>query len=373
MPKVQQKKETRIVLTGGHGATTAYAFISEARYQKLDWNFSWIGRKYSMEGKNDPTLEYRVFSKMKIPFYHIISGRVQRKFTFWTIPSLLKIPIGFINAFFILLKLRPKLILSFGGYAAHPVVVVGSLMGTNVVIHEQTTSAGLANEKSARFAKIVAISRSSSFKYFPKEKSVLIGNPLSPELAGLKVKTKLSYLPRLFVSGGSRGSLTINKVIFESIEKLVEKHIVVHQTGFEDYDTACAKKEDLPRKLKARYQIHSSVLPSRYVELLDEADIFIARSGANTVSAILAARRPAILIPIPWSYRNEQQKNAEYAKSFGIAEILTQDDLSVDTLIAKIDFIVENYENIMGKVANKKSPDTKAAGALVKLIKENLV
>src|SRR5260221_10516561 len=151
---------TNILLTGGHAGTTALSVIEEfqSREDTRDWKIFWIGAQHAVEGKKTPTLESQILPKLGITSYSIIMGRLQRKFTRYTLASLIKIPFGFIHALYLLKKIKPQVILSFGGFAAYPVVVVGSLLKIPVVIHDQTAAAGRANMFSARFAKKVAIS-----------------------------------------------------------------------------------------------------------------------------------------------------------------------------------------------------------------------
>src|SRR3990172_6714258 len=118
----QTNGKTKIVLTGGHAGTTAISVVEElvkesGRYR---WEIHWIGASSAVEGKKVATLEKRVLPRMGVSFHSILTGRLQKKWTVHTLPSILKIPLGFFHAVFLLLKIRPKIILSFGGFAALP-------------------------------------------------------------------------------------------------------------------------------------------------------------------------------------------------------------------------------------------------------------
>ena len=159
-----------ILLTGGHAGSTAYALIRQIKVQNKPWELSWIGPKKAMEGRNTGFLEQDIFPGLGIDSYTIDSGRIQRKFSRWTIPSILKIPKGFLQAIYLVRRIKPDLILSFGGFSAFPVVVASWLYKIPVLVHEQTACAGRANIYSAFFAKKILVSRDSSKKYFPKNK-----------------------------------------------------------------------------------------------------------------------------------------------------------------------------------------------------------
>jgi len=144
-----EDKKTKIILTGGHGATTALATIEEIIRRGKKTEIYWVGVKKAMEGSKVPSLESVMKTKSQVTFKPIIAGRLQRKFTLWTIPSLLRIPFGFVHALYILLSIKPSVILSFGGYAAFPLVFWGRLLGKPIIIHEQTSKVGRSNKLSS--------------------------------------------------------------------------------------------------------------------------------------------------------------------------------------------------------------------------------
>ncbi len=362
---MQKKENNRILLTGGHAATTALATIEEIVRRGKDTQIYWVGPKRAMEGKKAPSLESTIFPKVGVEFKPIITGRLQRKFSIWTIPSLLRIPFGFIHALILLIKIKPRVILSFGGYAAFPVVFGGWLLRIPIIIHEQTSTIGRANRLSSYFAKKVAISRENSKKYFPRKKTVLVGNPILTQIAGVSQKTKHEDPPVLYITGGSRGSTRINNLVFDALEELLEKYHVVHQTGYVDIKKAEKKKLKLTAEKQGRYEIHLSIDPMQVDGVYKRADVVISRAGANTVSEIIATKRPAILIPIPWSYANEQVENAKFAEKLGVAKVLKQDEVNSQKLLSAIE------EMLTKKVEVKDfEVDKKASKKLVDLIEE---
>ena len=158
----------RIVLTGGHAGTTAFATVEEIVKRKKAWELFWIGPKSAVEGKNIPTAASLILPQYGVYHHPIIAGRITKKWTRWSLPSLFKIPIDFIQALILLIKIKPKVILSFGGYVAFPVVVTGWLLGIPVIIHAQTVVVGLANRFLAFFARKIAVARGESRELLPK-------------------------------------------------------------------------------------------------------------------------------------------------------------------------------------------------------------
>ncbi len=362
------QKEIKLVLSGGHAATTAVAVVEAIISAKKNWKIYFIGAKNALEGSSMPTLESEALPKLGVKYLPLTTGRLQRKLTVWTIPSLLKTPFGLLQAFYYLLKVRPGAILSFGGYAAFPVVFAAKSLGIPIILHEQTSVAGRVNRLSAKWADKIALARTGSASYFPKDKCVVTGNPIMREVAKVKSRLTARKLPTIYITGGSRGSQAVNEAVGGALRSLLVKYRLIHQTGSLDYRKFSEIKEALPMALKANYRVFARVRATEVASIYKEADIIVSRAGANTVSEIMAVKRPAILIPLPISYLDEQMKNAKIARDFGIAEILPQDKLTPGLLSEKIDSAVGRYSRIVGKIRSKDAPDFSAAKKVLAIL-----
>lgn len=358
----------KLILTGGHAATTAVAVVEEIRSQGKNWKLYWIGVKNAIEGKKVVSLESEVLPRLGVTFLPLNTGRLQRRFTVWTIPSVLKIPIGFIQSFYYLIKIKPKAVLSFGGFASFPVVVNAKMLGIPVIIHEQTSTAGRANQHAAKFATKIALAREESRKYFPNSTCEITGNPIMKEITNVRPLSKMNGLPVVFVTGGSRGSQSINSVLEQILKKLLSKYIVIHQTGGLDYLKFSNIKQKLPKALRDNYEVFIRVNPLDISEIYKRSSIIVSRAGANTVSEIMYIKRPAILIPLPISYLDEQTENAKIAKKWGIAKIIPQEKLTPELLMQSIENLSSASQTIIKKIKTSQSPDFNASKRLVKLV-----
>jgi UDP-N-acetylglucosamine--N-acetylmuramyl-(pentapeptide) pyrophosphoryl-undecaprenol N-acetylglucosamine transferase len=357
-----------LVLTGGHAATTAVAVVEEIRSQGRDWKLYWIGVKNAIEGKKVVTLESEVLPRLGVSFLPLTAGRLQRRFTFWTIPSLFKIPVGFIQSFYYLAKIKPQAILSFGGFASFPVVVSGKLLGIPAIVHEQTSAAGRANLVVAKFATKITLARAESKKYFRGSSWEVVGNPVMKEIKAARRLSRVKDIPVVFVTGGSRGSQTINEALEKVLKQLLTKYKLIHQTGGIDYLKFSKIRERLPQALRDNYEVFLRVNPLEISKVYARASIIVSRAGANTVSEIMVVRRPAILIPLPISYLDEQTKNAKIAEKYGIAKVIPQSSLTPQKLLSAIEEVNAESEVIRNRIKDKKSPDLDAARRLVNLI-----
>ncbi len=362
-----KRNPKRVLLTGGHAATAAYAVCESIIKRKHFKEIFWIGVKGAIEGKNIETLESQILPPLGVATHWIPGGRIQRTFTIWTIPSILKFALSFFVSISLLFKIKPYVILSFGGGVSFPVVLAGFLLGIPVVVHDQTATAGRANEIASLFAKKIILSRNSSLNYFPQEKSVVLGNPVRDEI--LKIKPKNGLVKSILITGGSRGSTSLNSLIKPNIKKLLEKYKIIHQTGAIDYEVYAELKTKLPEQLSERYMVYPNLDLNGMAKFYEECDLVISRSGANTVSEILAIGRPSLLVPIPWSYKNEQVENAKYAETLGVAKIFPQNGSS-DNFLKAIEEQARSAKDIHSIFKDWSSPDSNAAKKIATFLEE---
>lgn len=358
MDTIETTKKTKIALIGGH-FTTAFAIKSELQDHGFE-NLIWIGSKYSQTLNKNYSLEYLSLRDDKsIKFIEFEAGKLWRKFTKKTLIigfyNLLLIPIGFIKAISIILKEKPKLIISFGGYLALPIVVIGKVLGVKVLTHEQTVVSGLTNKIIAYFADRVCISWEESYKFFPKKKTVFTGLPIRRQLLDLgdKKDNFNNNLPTLLVTAGNQGSNTINWRLLKILPQLLEKINIIHITGnstlTQDYQTALEVKSKLPEKLQLHYIVFDVVKTKPYSNFLNSANIILGRAGANTVVEILHTGKLAILIPIPWSSNNEQLLNAKVVEKTGLGLTVQQNDkLTPNELYRALNKALKCFDNKQG-------------------------
>lgn len=321
----------RIFITGGH-FTPAKAVIDKLR-QKEDWEIFYLGRRYAMEADKAPALEYQELSGLSyLRYLSITTGRLQRKFFVnvgQSLKSLLKIPLGFLQAFWWLLKYRPGVVLSFGGYVAVPVAIGAWFLGIPVLTHEQTFSLGLANRIIRLFAK-----------------KVLMGNPLREEF--FQVKSRPTNL--IFVTGGNQGAHAINLAVEEIVAELSKKYEIIHQTG----DSSYRDFERLVKKQNQNYTVRKFLNSREMARTLARAKLVISRSGANTITELAYLGKPAILIPIPWSEGSEQEKNAQSLVDLGMAELLPQEGLCGKSLSKMVEKMTDSYDVYQAKALEAK-------------------
>ncbi len=322
------RKKT-VVITGGH--STGIALIEEIRKTHPQWEIAYLGRKHSFEGDKALSFESIELAKNKrVSFVPIITGRLQRKFTISTIPSLLKIPIGFIQSLILLAKIKPNITISFGGYISTPVVISSWLLKIPVITHEQTSSIGLANKINSVFARKIAVSFPNTLKDVSKNKGIYTGNLILDMTKNKTNPGSLKWLekyiikakkPIIYITGGKTGAQYINQLVEKTLFSLVKNFVVVHQTGGMEYSKY--------QTLKQKNYFPISTLPIlEQGWLLNNAKLVVSRGGANIIFELATIKKPAIIIPIPWSSGNEQLKNGRFLASTNLGICLDQEKLT---------------------------------------------
>lgn len=345
-------------MTGGH-VTPAIALIKELKKRGYD-DLIFVGRSTMMEGDKTPSIESVLIPQLGVKFFTITPGRLQRRFSIYTIPSLLRAPLAVLQALALLLRESPQVVVSFGGYVALPVVIAAWILRIPVVTHEQTVVTGLANSIIARFATRIAVSFESSLKYFPAKKVVLTGNPVRPEVFEVRSRRYAfsSRRPVIYVTAGNQGSHIINVTVAEILPNLLQKNIVVHQAGSagvtDDFAMLTKLSGSLPHELRNYYFLERYIGPEDIGALLGRADLVIGRSGANTVADLAARKVPAIFIPLPFATHDEQTKNARLLVDAGSAVILPQRELTGERLLAVTEMMLENLTKYKKAATNAK-------------------
>lgn len=337
----------KVMVCGAH-FTPAVAVIDELK--KLNTEIVYVGRQTTLEGDKTQSLESRILPAKGVKFIPITTGRLQRNFSIYTIFSLIKIPIGMLQAFYIIWIEKPDVVLSFGGYVALPIVFTSWLFSIPIIIHEQTLVAGLANKISSYFADKVAVAFIGGFK-----KAILTGNPLRREIIQISPGAKLIHPPRgkmpnILVMGGNQGSHIINLAIEGCLNKLVKKGHVFHQSG----DSKFKDFERLSKFNHPNYQVFK-FLWEGWEKILISADLVVSRAGINTLTELAFLGKPALVIPIPYLYNDEQNKNAKYFAKAGLVEVLPQSQLSSEKLYRKISKMLKNLSVLKASAMLAKS------------------
>lgn len=291
-----------IVITGTHH-TPAIETIKQLQEDSL---ISWKIFYFTDLNSQKSHLENTIIPKLKVNLVHIPCGKFSRNSIFRTLVSAPQIIIGFIKSFLYVLKIKPNLVISFGGYVSVPVIIASALQRIPSVTHEQTTTISLATQINSFFVNKVALSFPNTITSSPKY--LVTGNILRRQIFDSS-STKFKHLtkPIIYITGGNQGSSYINSQIIKLLPEL-KKYSLIHQTGTFDYSKYSPLKS-------TNYYPYKFINQEEIGWVLNHAQIVISRSGANTCQELAALHKKSILIPHPFTQQDEQIKNARWLQS----------------------------------------------------------
>lgn len=312
-----------------------------------------------------------------IQFVSCPAGKIRRYRSILNIVSPFLILWGIFVALIKLFIIYPDTVMSKGGYTSVPVVIAAWLLRIPIVVHESDRGPGRANRLGGRLASYVAISYSETATHFPKKNIAQTGIPIRKALLAEVSKNEFAQLgidislPLVLVLGGSQGAERINNLILESLDELLPKYNVIHQTGESHFNTVTVTAETLiaDEALRARYR-PTPLMPAETLNVAyHAARIVVSRAGSTTIFENAVHAKPSILIPIPEDVSHDQRENAyTYARSGG-AIVMEEGNLRDGLLAAEIARIIgdQGVYNEMAAAANAFAPKD-AAGKLAGIL-----
>lgn len=339
--------------TGGH-IYPAIAIASGLKRKYPDSDILFIGT-----GKQ---LEKDIVEEAGFPLKIIHAKGFERKLSIDTLRSLHQLILGAADSIKILKEEKPDLVIGTGGYTAGPVVFFASLMGIPCAIHEQNVIPGVTNKILSRFAKKIFISFPESANYFPKNKVILAGNPVRPEITkGTRREALEKFglspnMPTVLSFGGSQGAMSLNNAIYYVIKTLIKskEFQLIHVTGKNNYNKIMQSLMD--DKIDLGSASHIVIEP--YINDMENAyaaaDLIISRAGALTIAELSACGKPAILIPLPSAANRHQDFNAALMEKNGAAIVIYEKDLTGEKLYKSICNIIFDKECLLKMSASSK-------------------
>lgn len=222
----------------------------------------------------------------------------------------------------ILKEAKPEIVIGLGGYGSLPGVLAARSQRTPIMLMEQNSVAGRANEFLARFSTIICASAPNSFRNQSIQSKIsLTGNPVRKSIRDIPRLTGHYSKPTLTILGGSQGATAINDAvlaILQSDAEIFRGWNVKHQTG----------PADLAQLMNSyqRSNIQAEVVDffQEMCSVYAETSLVISRAGATTLAELRVLGIPAILVPYPNSMRDHQLKNAEHFAKVNSALIIEQ-------------------------------------------------
>jgi UDP-N-acetylglucosamine--N-acetylmuramyl-(pentapeptide) pyrophosphoryl-undecaprenol N-acetylglucosamine transferase len=345
----------RIVIAGGGTGGHLYPGIAVAREvlrREPDATITFAGTARGIES--------RVLPNEGFPLDLLRSAGLKGTSPLALARGLLLLPLSGADAWRILSRRSPHLVIGVGGYSSGPVVAAAIARGTPTLLLEQNALPGFTNRVLARYVSGAAVTFPSTVGYFGR-RAIVTGNPVRPEFFAGSGRDTAAGPPGILIFGGSQGAHAINVAMVEAAPRLATIHggvAITHQTGERDLE--------LVRRGYERARVEARVEP--YLFAMDReitrAALVVCRAGATTLAELAAAGRPSVLIPLPTAADDHQRKNAEVLRDAGAAELIEQKDLAGPLLGDRIAALLADPPRLraMGTAARTLArPDAAAA------------
>lgn len=309
-----------LVLAGGTGGHIFPALALAQALRQRGWSVHWLGGAGS---RAQPSMEGRLVPAQGFAFDAVEFSGVRGKG--WA--TLARLPWSLLRAsaqsLRVVRRIRPDVVLGFGGYISLPAGTLCALLGRPLLLHEQNAVAGLANRWLALFARRV-------FTAFPAvlKKALWVGNPLRQNFIGVE-RPERRFAGRsgplqVLVLGGSLGARALNEIVPLALALIdaAQRPHVLHQSG--------AAQIEALRANYARCDVQAELVPfiDNTAQALARADLVICRAGASTVSEIAAVGAAALLVPFPYAVDDHQTRNAQFLLAGSGAWLRAQSELS---------------------------------------------
>jgi UDP-N-acetylglucosamine--N-acetylmuramyl-(pentapeptide) pyrophosphoryl-undecaprenol N-acetylglucosamine transferase len=321
-----------VLFTGGGTlgpVTPLLAVAAEWRKRDPEVKISWVGTRSGPEKV--------LIESAKIDFHPLVAPKFDRT-RVWKLPAA---PVllfwSCLQAFQLLGRVRPDLVVSAGAYVSVPVVWIARLKGIPVWVHQLDVVPGLANKLMAKAATKISVTWTESLAAFPAHKTEVVGAMARKFVkVGEQQMARERYgfsadRPTVLVMGGGTGAAKINEMMSILAPELLPKANVLHLTGKGKMLAALAE-------VGANY-VAVEFLNEGMADAYAVADVVIARAGMGTIAELAALGKPTILIPIPESH---QEANAQALADRNAAEVVAY--LTPQTLMQALSHLLDHPE-----------------------------
>lgn len=342
--------------SGGH-ITPLLSLAQELKAQSPDCQIIYIGHK----GDNFDTFEE---SSRNFDFTAFINaGKLRRYGTlrfhgllhpdiFWkNLVDICRFPGSVMASVRILRKFKPQVVFSKGAYVALPVGIAARLLRIPIVTHDSDTVPGLANRIIGRWARLHATGMPKEFYDYPTDTTEYVGVPIDPRVQKVTPRLQSQYkkhfkLPVdstvMLVSGGSSGSVQLNKLMTSIAPELLETNLslrIVHIAGMENEKEVRQDYKRLPENFQKRVLL--SGYTNDFYAAVGAADLVITRAGATTIAELAAAGKACIVVPSAHLTAGHQVKNARLLSQLDAAAVAPE-NVQPDELLVMISGLLNN-------------------------------
>lgn len=320
--------------TGGH-LYPGIAVAEELRRRDPATGISFVGTARGLES--------RVVPAIGVPLDVIRSAGLKGKSIAALARGLALLPLSAFDAWRVLSRRRPDVVVGVGGYSSGPVLLLAALRRIPTLVMEQNIAPGFTNRVLARWVSAAAVSYEETLRHFPGI-GVVTGNPVRRqflERGGPGDLRPAGGSVRVLIVGGSQGARAVNDAMAAAASRLAGHAAtlsVTHQTG--ERDLARVRQAYAAAGCPATVEPFLHDMHAR----MAAADLVVSRAGASTLAELTILGRAMVLVPLPTAADDHQRKNALALARAGAAEVIEERDLTGERMAAVVLALAEDPE-----------------------------
>lgn len=264
-------------------------------------------------------------------------------------------------------RLDAAVVVGFGGYPSAPALLAALSQRRPTLLHEQNAVLGRTNRWLAPWVAAVAAA-------FPNLQRVpqavgarvtLVGNPVRPDIRALHERPFVAPAPdgpiHVLVTGGSQGARILAETTPRALAALPE----TLRARLKVQQQARAESLEAARHIYLDAGIEAEVAPffRDMAARLSGAHLVIGRAGASTCAELAVAGVPSLLVPLKIATDDHQRFNALSLVEAGGAEMVLEDDVTVDGMAAVLERLLSDPSRLAAMSAGARSaalPDATA-------------
>lgn len=287
---------------------------------------------------------------------------LSKKISLDNLSKMMKTMKGIGQAKKIVKEFKPDMVIGTGGYICGSAILAANKYKVPTMLHESNAFPGKAVEMLSKKVDTILVGFKEAKERLIHAKNVVVtGTPTKIKKRDFTTQERAKIIkelglkegkPIVLIFGGSQGAKAINEAVIEIVnDKLNKDYQIMWAPGPMQFKLVKQRIKNMAKLENVK------IVPYIYnmEEVMNVADLIIARSGAMTITEIATVGRPAIFVPLPFVSQNHQEYNAKVLEGVGAAKIILNKDLKANVLNQEIEGIIKFPDKMkqMGEKARK--------------------
>ena len=207
-----------LIAAGGTGGHVFPAIEVARRLERRGHKCVFAGTRRGQESRLIPAAGFEI--------EYVRTGALKGLSAIERLRTLWRMPAALLEAASIVNRHRPRAVLSLGGYASGPVMLMSLVRDIPVLILDPNARPGLANRLAGPFVSRALVCHPEARRYFAPGRTEVAGIPIRQEFFRVPAREKRDAFT-ILITGGSQGAWRLNRAAVESPASLEEQRAAV--------------------------------------------------------------------------------------------------------------------------------------------------